>query len=204
MIDIDYLYTLHSVPLFLKPNWEDLWGLRPAGENSSVLVKEGETYTKKQIFRKYKSYLRIPGFDRNTGKSYMFGDSFSEEERFVPLPHEIEPLHRWASWFFGLSFDQCVINWYDVGDYIEAHSDCTAKLDQDAGIVSISFYEKSTGRSFMDFEGREGTEYYGHESRELLQDGTAVYMRSKCQQKARHSVGPSSQKRVSVTFRKMK
>ena len=185
-----------------------LWSSKPDANlhRTVVVLDENGKGKEKQIFRTYESFLRIPGYDPNTGKSYMFGGDMTQtEERFKPLPRlhpELEDVRSILSKELGFEFDQCVINWYEPKDYIESHSDCTDKLDPNAPIVSLTYYAVGPKIRAMVFESRETR----RKIEIPLFNGVAVVMPPGNQQKFRHSVagGPLYGRRISVTFRKLK
>lgn len=181
-------------------DFEKLWSLRPtAPENRTVIVRDKVTgeYRDKTIFRFYQSYLRVPGFDESTGKSFMFSGSRKRKETYISLPDEIEPLRFYAD---VEGFDNCVVNWYEPDDYIEAHSDCAAKLNPDFPIVALNFNEPGTepDRYFTITENNEVVD------RILLTDKLKIVMPPGYQEKHKHAVGQGKHRRISVTFRKLK
>lgn len=124
------------------PDFQALWNHRPVHpENRMVIVRDKETgeYKEKTIFRYFQAYLRVPGFDDTTGKSYMFSGSRDPRENYVFLPECLKQLAAAMP-----EYDSCMVNWYEPEDYIEMHSDCTAKLDPNSDIVMINLNEPDT------------------------------------------------------------
>ena len=109
--------------------FDSLYNARPLTSGIVQVIKDGQ-YEKKTIFRKFKSYLNQVAFDKTTGKSYMFGED-QPSDNFVELPEAFKP-------FMMDGYNQCTINWYEANkDFIEPHSDRTAKIYDDIKIINI-------------------------------------------------------------------
>ena len=183
--------------------FDALWAERPEDlMNRSVLVKDKKNggYFYKQIYRQFKSYLRVPGFDDSTGKSYMFSGSLNTEEKFVPLPECLMKLFNHPIRKDSL-YDNCVVNWYEPDEYIEKHSDCTAKLKPDSDILIINLNEPGTrpDRSLIVY----GKDLDDVKSYPLL-DGRTFSMPPGFQKHHKHAVAPGFYRRISITFRRLK
>lgn len=195
------MLRLKLIPEQFCPDFNTLWQQRPVKpENREVLVKQDHCYYKKTIFRYFQSYLRIPGFDPDTGKSYMFSGSKNPLETYRKLPEELNKLLNFVN-NKNVGYDNCVVNWYEPEDYIEPHSDCTAKLNKDASILIANFNEPNTEPDrFFEVENKQGELTRFH----LLDDRLLLEMPPGFQEKFRHGVRAGKQRRISVSFRKLK
>ena len=177
---------------YATDNFQAMFDQKPDTIGSVQVIKDG-VYVEKQIFRFFKSYLKQVEFDKNTGKSYMFG-SDGPEEGYIPLPNVFKPFE-----FLGLG-NQCTINWYREGlDYIEPHADCTAKwVGNEVHVINL--LRDSNQVMNMDLYSQDKTEKVGFIP---MCHGDIVTMDKEFQVTHRHGVGVPPCDRISITFREV-
>lgn len=192
----------HNLVNYGIENYTELYRLAP-DELGSVIIKDkiGNMYRTKQIYRKYKSYLNIPGFDQTTNKSYMFSEKESKDT-FEPLPELFRPYYDFVS-FLDSGYNQVVINWYDNGDnYIEPHSDCDAKFIRDYKILVISINQDNSQKRDMLFQERNNANKFQIE----LNSSFYLLMSQAGNRNYRHSIPKNNvtTSRISLTFRQVR
>jgi len=198
-----------QLPDHIKTKAKELLFAHPTDLEDTVVVfdKNTQEYVDKKIFRKYKSYLNVPGFDPTTKKSYMFSSSREAEQRFVPLPEQAKPVLDFLKNNSLDDFNQAVLNWYSSGsEYIEMHSDCEKKLKPGStiAIATITDAEDEEIRELV-FQSRD--DYNKAETVNgfsvRLEDGSVVIMGGDFQKAFRHGLMPleTNSKRLSLTFR---
>lgn len=113
-----------------------------------------------------------------------------EFNQYVEFAKEINP-----------KYNQLVINWYNPEDYIELHSDCTAKMiSPDSPILMINLNETDdiySVRSFI-MKNKETNEF---SSTPLLNNHFYIIENNSTH---RHYVPKGSEKRICLTFRMIK
>lgn len=184
----------NSLHEYANENFDNMFNIAPA-DNGVVQVVNKETgeYEQKPIFRKYKSYLKQVPFDKNTGKSYMFGADEPTCD-FIELPDIFRP-------FMLEGYNQCTVNWYKGGvDYIEPHGDCIAKLERGSNIVVISVNRNKKEHAIMNIYNTNGTTVKDIP----LMSGTLLEMSQGFQVDYRHGVKVSDYDRISITLRAVK
>lgn len=168
--------------------------------HNTVLSYDKKTgkHFNKQIFRHYISLGKIPKFDPNHPKSYMFHGAEGAKQ-FKDLPSElleiITDIKNRDS-----RYNQFVVNLYEDGsEYIEPHSDC----DKDM-IENYSILIKSLGATrTMRFTKR--TDHTLVEDIELKHDSIIEISKDR-NKTTRHEILPSNtnEPRISITARMMK
>lgn len=179
-------------------SYQSLKDLEPKNDSEvSVYNKETGEYTLKKVYRKYLSFGVTPEFDSTTKKSYMFNNVEKD------LPYPLEMLLDYAK-SIDTRFNNIYVNWYkDGNDYIEPHSDCTAKMVNDSQILIINLNEGDYNRTFKLQHKNISIDDY----QELkLSNNMCILMDSKEQENYRHWVDPENTQegRISVTFRMIK
>jgi len=157
----------------------------------SVFNKELQLYEDRPIFRKYMSYGVSPDF-KETGKSYMFN------HQTLLIPDDLKPYLDIAQSLNPL-YNNCYVNWYDSGkDWIQPHSDCTAKLLPNSSIIIINLNEGKYERTFK-VQHKDG----GDIKNIKLSHGKILMFNSKEQEFYRHWVDQeeTDEGRISITFR---
>ena len=193
------LYQIEDPMSGYTKDFTKYWALKPFEKGwVKVLNKATSQYVDKQIYRSYENYLHTPAFDPTTKKSFMFnGAGFKE------LPAEYQPFYE-ELLTLTPTYNQVVVNYYQDGtEFIEPHSDCTAKFIEPTSSIAIITLNESHPR-FMQFEARSPED----PSFELsLENGSVLVMGGRFQQKYRHGIAPepdNGSKRISITVRQMK
>lgn len=176
-------------------DFNKLFNLKP-DSRSKVLIynKKLKTHEEKTIFRSYSSFLNTPKLDENVEKSYMFLNKEEvvpvEFSDFVNFVKDLDP-----------RYNQMVINWYNPEDYIELHSDCSAKMINDeAPILTINLNESN--EESMERQFKMVNKENGEESSFRLKNNHFFVIKNN--KTHRHCVGTGLEKRISLTFRMMK
>ncbi len=189
---------------------------RPQGK-SFVLVYDKETQTHKQkfIYRTYINFLNTPKFDDSVKKSYMFcGDVRGE------IPQVFSEIFDYAL-SLDPNYNQMTVNYYEDGDdFIEPHSDCTAKMIDNAKILIVNVVPKgSLPRPFVftvknkepgrliQIDDIMRTSMIENNLNIQTKNGTVIEMSREDQEIYRHEVpktGNPSHKKITITFRQMK
>jgi hypothetical protein len=176
-----------------KETFEKIWALKP-DHKSKVYVynKEKDTHEEKQIYRSYRSYLRVPPFDTRIKKSYMYdGVEPSVPNELIPyLIHATKEDER---------YNQMVVNWYEPEDYIEKHSDCDAFMVNDYLIGVMSIDEPGTSPRQMVFTCRDQ-----ETGVTPLTLAGWVEIPDYMNRDFRHEVGAGEGRRISITFRMLR
>lgn len=176
------------------PSYQTLKDLEPKNDSEvSVYNKETGEYTLKKVYRKYLSFGVTPEFDSTTKKSYMFNN------QLFGIPEQLQPFLDYAH-KIDTRFNNVYVNWYkDGNDYIEPHSDCTAKMVDNSKILIITFNEGSYKRSLLFQNKLNENDKFSIP----LEDKSCILMDSKDQEKYRHGIQKENTQegRISVTFR---
>lgn len=174
-------------------NFNQLFNLKPSDRSDVIIYdKNSKEYKNKKIFRSYMCYLNTPDFDESTKKSYMFINQCSK------VPDELQPFIEFAK-SLDERYNQMVVNWYNPEDYIEMHSDCSAKfIDKNSPILTINLNETNNNPRDLIFENRETMEV----SKTKLLNNTYFLITNN--ESHRHGVGTGLEKRISITFRMIK
>lgn len=187
------------MPTIYGLNFENLWDCRPQSEeNRRVIVKSyevgGDGYKEKTIYRYFQSFGVTPGFDENTGKSFMFSGSRVPYRNYSKIPTILSEVHQ----FVGHMYNNVIVNWYEPEDYIEPHRDCTSKLVKNSSIVIVNFNEPRTEADrFFSLEYADRIEQIS------LENYTVISMDHNTQKEAKHGVGRGNHRRISVSFRRI-
>lgn len=172
-------------------------------ELGKVLVYNKDTgeHIEKEIFRKYKSYGFTPDFDETVKKSYMFCEKSENPPKCIKALLGI-------CIDYNQRFNNCLVNWYtSKEEYIQPHSDCTAKMVDDAKILILNFNETDNATNIRDFVIESKPGFPDFELRIPLTQGLAILMGGDTQKRFNHHVPPSkheNSRRISVTLRQMK
>lgn len=186
-----------------RTNYDKLYNLAPKN-NGTVLIYDSanQQHIPKTIFRKYRSFLNIPQFDKNIKKSYMYADTITSE-LYTPLHELFVPYYNYAKQLDS-RYNQAVINWYDNGNtFIEAHSDCGAKLIENYNILIFTINQLDTASRTMHFEKRDKTDNF---SLKLISN-EYITMSKSFNEKYRHRIDKEvdiKTSRISITFRQSK
>lgn len=188
---------MFKLPSRLRNRYYELKQIEPDIESSvQIYDKTTGTYRNSLVARKYLSYGITPEFDRHTKKSYMFNNKISQ------LPDELKPFLAFAK-TLDERYNNVYVNWYDSGaNYIDPHSDCTAKFVPNSKILIMNLNEGQFERTFK-------IQHKAHMDRvqEIkLENGLCLLLDSKEQESYRHWVGQedTDEGRISVTFRMIK
>lgn len=174
--------------------FKEIFALKPNELGKVQIIKDGE-YIEHPIYRYFKSYLKQVDFNKDTGKSYMFGGDQPEVD-FIPLPSVLDAFRNQ----FWDGDCQCTVNWYREGiDYIEPHGDCTAAWKGDY-VYIVNLMEDPEEVAYLDIYNKDKTEIL--DSIEM-KHGAVVRMDKDFQVDYRHGVGTPPCNRVSLTFRKV-
>lgn len=178
-------------------NWTKLITYANNGENSvKVFDKSIKKHFIKKIYRVYNSFGKVPSFDSNNEKSYMY--SGSESPMFRNIPKLFKPYMDYVN-KENNSYNNFVLNFYENGkNYIEPHSDCDKDLIEDYNIIIISL---GVAREIK-FESRNNT----NSIILRLNNGSILSFGKEWNKNYRHSIlqSNSSEIRLSLTFRQMK
>lgn len=192
-----------------RAHYNQLFNERPK-EHGEVIIydKTTQQYKPKKIFRYYKSYLETPEFDTTTGKSYMFSGE-GVEQTYNELPIVFKDLFNFVQ-LRDEQYNQVVVNWYLNGsDYIEMHSDCTAKMIENHEIFLVNLNETDAFNDCRTLIIRPKEIGDNIEIEELdikLTHGLSIIMGGKTQQYFRHGIleDPNiTTSRISFTCRQM-
>lgn len=169
-----------------------------AVEDSVIIFnKTTKQYENKKIFRKYKSFLNTPSFDETTKKSYMFS-SQKEKQNYLELPDLLKPIYD-DILSLDKRYNNCVVNWYQDGnDWIEMHSDCTAKLLNNSPIAIVTLTNGYPRTLKIVSRGKS------HHYTVPLFNGSIIILDNKSNTEYRHGIDPDPTNecsRVSLTFR---
>lgn len=177
---------------YSEMKFDELFKLKPE-KKGTVLVydKDKKEHYKKDIFRYYESYGETPDFDESVEKSYMFNGGVNTKKE---VPKEFKPIIEQYP-----EYNQVVINWYDIGDYIEPHSDCMSKMIKDAKIAIINLHEYDLPETML-FEGR--SDEYSDFSIECTH-GDVIILDEHKNINYRHSIKVENQRRISITLRQI-
>lgn len=167
---------------------------------NSVLVydKVLKKHYKKQIYRQYESYGKVPLFDPNNPKSYMFSGTSTKigtktiPEEYIPYIDQIKSLDA--------RYNQFVINIYNDGnDYIEPHSDCDKDMIDDYRILILSIGETRTLR----LTSRKNNDVYLDID---LHNNSIFKLDKDLNSNYRHEIlkSDTTNRRISITARMMK
>ena len=169
-----------------------------------IFNKATQEYENKKIFRQYKSFLTVPGFDPNTKKSYMFSGS-RESTTSASVPSILEPFCSYLK-AIDPAYNQLVVNYYQDGAaYIEPHSDCTAKLLPQSDIAIITVNEGETERELTITARTEGSILQSPLKIRLC-NNLMFIMGGDFQKNFRHGIESDishQDRRLSFTFRKV-
>lgn len=178
--------------------FKDLMKLAPKNLNCVLVYnKAKKEHEEKQIYRRYRSYGKVPEFDPRIKKSYMFS-GWEGLEKEQDIPEVVKNIME-----DNPEYNQCVVNWYMSGDeYIEPHSDCDAHMIDNYKIKIINFTEvpdrifrlkhKTDSRKDINIK---------------LGNNTEIILDKRLNTEYRHEVPASSNfksQRVSVTLRQIK
>jgi hypothetical protein len=180
-----------------KIYYNKLQELKPSNKSVvSVFDKTRGLYEDRIVSRTYCSYGVTPIFDSNTNKSYMF----NEHQDYIP-----DILLPYLDFARSLDkrYNNIYINWYGSGDdFIDPHSDCTAKMVDNSSILIINLNEGNYERTF-----KLQHKYNQDVAKNIkLKHGMCILIDSKEQQEYRHWVDKEETKegRISLTFRMIK
>ena len=173
-----------------EDKFDQIWSLKPEGRSKVFVYNKGtKTHDEKQIFRSYRSYLKIPPIEAamKLPKSYMYDGL----EPSVPncLIEYVKD-----AWTDDPRYNQMIVNWYEPEDYIEPHRDCDNFMVDDYIIRITSLYPQE-GIRRIQFQNVDHDDSFGMD----LQD--TVYFDKHINRNYRHSVGPGKTRRISITFR---
>lgn len=176
----------------------------------SVLVydKEQDKHVEKKIFRKFKSYLNTPSFDSTVKKSYMFRGTNNTNIN-ENIPDSIKCLYDFVQSSKYGPFNQCTVNWYDKNDYIETHSDCTAKLVPNSNILIMTLSDIPVVKTQYDgmyYISEHYFEIYNKEKTQMIHKigllhGNIIIMSTKYNENHHHGVPLGDGRRISISFR---
>jgi alkylated DNA repair dioxygenase AlkB len=209
---------------YIIDNYQNMNDLITDNTSDGVLVFNKETgqHEKKKIYRRYKSYGSTPAFDSKVDKSYMFSElvktpksyMFSEDSNDSDvnkaLPQVFLPLKDAIECTFKRSYNQAVVNWYNSrDDYIEMHSDCTAKMITDHSIIVLNINDpRSQSHRHFSLVPKDFNNDILHRHLDIeLTQGLIIEMGGDTQARFRHGVSPSEDegsKRISLTLRQMR
>ena len=169
-------------------NWQD---------EVIIFDKHSKKYTPKKIFRRYLSFGKIPQFDSNQTKSYMFSGSKEQLIKEIPKKYKsyIEKIKKIDN-----RYNQFVINYYANGkDYIEPHSDCDKQMVEDYRILIFSLGQERILR----LTSRKNIDVKIDVS---LKDNSIFLLDKDLNNNYRHEIlkDNSTQLRVSITARMIK
>jgi alkylated DNA repair dioxygenase AlkB len=102
--------------------FDRLWALHP------------ETF---HIIKMHGKDVRTPRWQQAYGADYRYTGNTN---RALPMPADLEPLHRWLRDEIDPRLNGLLLNWYDAehGHYIGKHRDSTINMVNGAPIVTIS------------------------------------------------------------------
>jgi alkylated DNA repair dioxygenase AlkB len=197
---VDALMLPSELIKYARSEYLKLFNLHPE-KKGKVLVfnKETKEHEEKEIYRYFESYLNTPKFDPSVSKSYMFS-GLGTEDITKPLPKEFEPFYNEFK-----DYNQIVINWYNAEDYIEPHSDCTAKMVENSSIALVNLNESddhTKNRKFK-LKAKDKDKVLFDDLEYSLNHGLCIIMGGKTQEYYRHSVGKGEESRISITLRNM-
>ena len=170
--------------------FDKIWSLKPEGRSKVyVYNKETKIHDEKQIFRSYRSYLKIPPIEAamKLPKSYMY-DGLEPSVPNCLLEYVKD------AWAEDVRYNQMVVNWYEPEDYIEPHRDCENFMVDDYTIRIVSLYPTDDVRKIKLTKVSDGTDIH------LDLEGVN-YLDQDTNNNYRHSVGPGKTRRISITFR---
>lgn len=168
--------------------------------NNTVLVydKESKKHFNKKIFRHYIALGKIPKFDPNHKKSYMFHGAEGPKE-LLELPHAFQDAIKNIK-KIDSRYNQFVINLYETGNnFIEPHSDCDKDMVDDYSILILSLGQE---RILRLSDRNDCNEY-----EDILLKDNSIYILDKNTNKTkRHEIlkSETNNSRISITARMMK
>jgi alkylated DNA repair dioxygenase AlkB len=133
----------------------------------------------------------------------MFKGDLKSEVKKSALPSELEGVFQYIKKEYDSRYNQLTVNWYDIGQGIVKHSDCTSKMVEDSKILILSFLEHSSDKHFFTlYDKLDNKIEVVNFSR-----NNVIEMSGASQLTTRHKVDSSSTNkggRVSLTFRMMR
>ena len=169
-----------------------LWREKPSDYGVvKVWDRKEKSHYDKTIFRKFKCYGKVPDFRPEVEKSYMYSPSSEMPLSVFMMLNEVKKE-------FGPEYNQVIINWYDEGDYIEPHRDCTNFLVEDTPIIVYYWSEEMTKVKFEAVNTKVNPDH-------LYLKGTGRYfLNRRTNQNYRHSINSENGKYMSISFRAIK
>lgn len=158
-----------------------------------VYNKKNKIHENKTIFRNYLCTGNTPDFDKDVEKSFMFMGQRLKNSPAQDLKNLIPEGHK---------YNQEVLNYYKDGNsYIEPHSDCSAKMEDDYTIAILTLSPEGGNRIFR-LESRTSGDCIDIKT----EHGQILILDKEANESYRHSVpkDKSKESRISITYRQIK
>lgn len=202
--DQDSWIEIHSLSSemrdFVSTNYDAMFAERPIDQ--SYIHKFHRTtnlWEHEKVSRRYDNYLHTPNYDPTTHKSYMFNNS-----GYKVLPQLFQPLYE-EMLQLDPRYNQVVINYYkDGSEFINTHSDCTAKMVENHSI-SICSLNEDVPRTMI-FQAKNSSNTLFEEFSIKLESGQILVMGGAFQNNYKHGIPQELDihtSRIGLTFRMM-
>ena len=176
--------------------------LHPEKKHEILLGHEKKNLS---VHRYQKNYGLTPPLYENNDKSYMYSNSKTDRNSEPEPPEIFKPLIEYIN--KNNKYNQFIINWYEIGDYIAEHSDCCVGMIEDFEITTLHIIEDELYDDEFEFKiikkANKEEHYTKNEALIIpLKQGEYISMGGKTFQKLyNHGVEKGGVRRINISFR---
>jgi alkylated DNA repair dioxygenase AlkB len=181
---------------YIKENFEEMFLLHPEKKHGILF---GKNKHEVEVHRYQKNYGMTPPLFENNDKSYMYSNSKSDRNSEPKPPEIFKPLIECIN--EDNEYNQFVINWYDVGDYIAEHSDCDAEMINNFKITTLHIIENESFDNEFEFKIRKKNEHEAALKIPLKQGQYISMLGPTFQNSYTHGVKKGGVRRINISFR---